>query len=124
MKAEDFIRPRSEKGEDNLVDLIYNYLLQSTSPEQALTFFNNEDIKLVKDANFDIQKFTINRYFRNLLVEEAGSRVKMVDGVFNSDLDVRIPLLNVQTNVPNLDWYNLMVSGVIKYILLNDIKLK
>lgn len=124
MDAKDFLRPRSENGEDNLVDLIYNYLLKVTTPEEAKTFYNNNDIKLVVSANYNIQKFTINRYFRNLLVEEAGSRMKTVDGVLASDLDIRVPLLNIQINVTNLDWYNLIVSGVIKFILDNKIKLK
>ena len=124
MDARDFIRPRSENGEDNLVDLIYNYLLKVTTAEQAKDFYNHKDIKVVVDANYNIQKFAINRYFRNLLVEEAGSRMKIVDGLMSSELDIRVPLLNIQINVPNLDWYNLIVSGVIKFILDNEIKLK
>ena len=124
MDARDFIRPRSENGEDNLVDLIYNYLLKVTTAEQAKDFYNHKDIKVVVDANYNIQKFAINRYFRNLLVEEAGSRMKIVDGVMSSELDIRVPLLNIQISVPNLDWYNLIVSGVIKFILDNEIKLK
>lgn len=124
MDARDFIRPRSENGEDNLVDLIYNYLLKVTTAEQAKDFYNHKDIKVVVDANYNIQKFAINRYFRNLLVEEAGSRMKIVDGLMSSELDIRVPLLNIQISVPNLDWYNLIVSGVIKFILDNEIKLK
>lgn len=124
MEARDFIRPKSESGEDNLVELISTYFVSIGKFEEAKTFMSNTEIKLVKELNYDIQKFAINKYFRSILVEEAGSRMKMVDGKFESDLDIRPALLNIQVKVTNLNWYNLIVSGVIKYILDNNIKLK
>ena len=124
MTANDFIRPKYENGEDDLVTLVASYLSTTKSLELANTFLNNESIRLVKDQNSDVQKFAINKYFQSLLVTEAGSRMVKNENGLESSLDVRPPLLNLSLSTDNVEWYNLIVNGVIKYCYDNAIELK
>lgn len=124
MNVNDLIRDKYEEGDDDLVTLIASYLSTTKSLEVANGFLNNDMIKLVKDQNMDMQKFAINKYFQSLLVTTAGERMVKTEIGLDSTLDVRPPLLNLTNSTNNLEWYNLVVNGVIKFCYDNSIELK
>lgn len=124
MNVNDLIRDKYEEGDDDLVTLIASYLSTTKSLEVANGFLNNDMIKLVKDQNMDMQKFAINKYFQSLLVTAAGERMVKTEIGLDSTLDVRPPLLNLTNSTNNLEWYNLVVNGVIKFCYDNSIELK
>ena len=121
MQINDIIREKRE-GEDNLVDLLHTYIMSTQDLDVATRFVSSDDIKMVMDSNSDLQKFAINRYFRNILVTAAGGRMVKTENGPRSKLDIRPCLLNIQNEVDNLNWYNLIVNGVIKFMLDNNIE--
>ena len=123
MIVKDIIRPKSELGEDDLVTIVASYLSTTKGKEVADTFLNNETIRFLKDQNSDVQKFGINKYFQIVLVTAAGSRMVNGENGIESQLDIRPPLLNLTSNTNNVEWYNLIVNGVIKYCYDNNIEL-
>ena len=102
MHINNIIRDKRE-GEDNLVDLLHTYIMSTQDLDVATRFVSSDDIKMVMDSNSDLQKFAINRYFRNILVTAAGSRMVKTENGPRSTLDIRPSLLNIQNEVDNLN---------------------
>lgn len=123
MLVKDIIRPKSELGEDDLVTIVASYLATTKSKEACDAFLNNETISFLKDQNSDVQKFGINKYFQSVLVIAAGSRMERNETGLVSRLDVRPALLNITNRTDNVEWYNLIVNGVIKFCYDNNIEL-